>query len=70
MNVLVTGGMGFVGSHVVLALAKRGDKVVVYDSFVTADAMNLKDIKNRIELVKGDILAKTFVAKLSIFSFQ
>ncbi len=35
MNVLLTGGAGFIGSHVAEALVKRGDKVTVLDSFDT-----------------------------------
>ena len=56
MNVLVTGGGGFLGSHVVRALVKRRDRVTVYDNYVTAEAANLRDIESRIKLVKGDIL--------------
>jgi len=55
MNVLVTGGGGFLGSQIVRALAKRGDAVIIYDNYVTADAASIKDIKNSIKIVKGDI---------------
>jgi len=56
MNVLVTGGGGFLGSHVVRALIKRGDSVTVYDNYVTANTTNLRDVEGRFKLIKGDIL--------------
>lgn len=52
---LVTGGAGFIGSHLTAALVARGDRVRVVDNFITGNAANLEAIKGRIELVKADI---------------
>ena len=41
MRVIVTGGAGFIGSHVVDALAARGDEVVVVDSLVKGKRENV-----------------------------
>jgi len=41
MNVLVTGGAGFIGSHIVDALVQQGHKVVVVDNLSTGSAQNL-----------------------------
>ena len=38
MNVLITGGAGFVGSHLCDRLLQRGDRVTVIDNFATAQA--------------------------------
>lgn len=40
-RVLVTGGAGFIGSHIVRALLARGDTVCIVDNFVTGTAANL-----------------------------
>jgi UDP-glucose 4-epimerase len=41
MKVLVTGGAGFIGSHVVDALVNRGDDVVIIDNFTTGFKRNV-----------------------------
>jgi UDP-glucose 4-epimerase len=53
---LITGGAGFIGSHLVEKLIARGDVVVVLDNFSTGLADNLSGIKDKIELKHGDIL--------------
>jgi UDP-glucose 4-epimerase len=54
-NVLVTGGAGFIGSHLVEGLVQRGDHVRVVDDFSTGKERNLSPIRSQIELVKGDL---------------
>ena len=56
MRVCITGGAGFIGSHLVEALVARGDSVTVIDNFSTGSRENLADIEKDITLVEGDIL--------------
>jgi len=54
-NVLVTGGAGFIGSHLVDALLARGDYVRVFDNFLTGNRANLDQNHPRLEIVDGDL---------------
>ena len=54
-TVLVTGGGGFIGSHLVDALLERGDNVRVIDNFSTGDRRNLLHVRNDVEIVEGDL---------------
>jgi UDP-N-acetylglucosamine/UDP-N-acetyl-alpha-D-glucosaminouronate 4-epimerase len=51
---LVTGGAGFIGSHLVRALHTRGDKVRVLDNFSTGFRRNLADLPD-VEVIEGDV---------------
>ena len=55
MRVLVTGGAGFIGSHLADALIVRGDQVVALDNFSTGSTANIKHITKNFEIIDGDI---------------
>ncbi len=52
---LVTGGAGFIGSHIAEALVKRGDRVRVLDNFMTGKRENLTHLTGKIEFIEADI---------------
>lgn len=56
MRYLVTGGAGFIGSHLVEHLVGQGEDVVVVDNFATGSRDNIAPWLDRIELIEGTIL--------------
>ena len=52
---LVTGGAGFIGSHIVEALVKKGERVRVLDNLSTGKLENLKLFMDEIEFIEGDL---------------
>lgn len=52
---LVTGGAGFIGSHIAEELVRRGERVRVLDNFITGKRENIAPFRNFIELIEGDI---------------
>ncbi len=62
-RVLVTGGAGFIGSHLVHALVERGDRVRVLDNFSTGKRENLAGLESHIELIEGDLLQPLDIEK-------
>jgi len=55
MTYLVTGGAGFIGSHIVEELVRRGETVRVLDNFITGKRENIAAFRDLIELIEGDI---------------
>jgi len=51
---LVTGGAGFIGSHIAETLVRRGDRVRVLDNLSTGYLSNLEGFRDRIEFVEGE----------------
>jgi UDP-glucose 4-epimerase len=58
---LVTGGAGFIGSHLVEALLARGDRVRVLDVLSSGHLQNLSQVIDRIEFIEGSICDVTTV---------
>ncbi len=55
MDYLVTGGAGFIGSHLVHRLVQLGCRVRVLDNFSTGKRSNLAEVEGRIEMIEGDM---------------
>ncbi len=71
-SVIVTGGAGFIGSHLTEELVRQGNHVVVLDNLFTGKEAHLEAIKDKITFVRGDIrdfelLKKTFAEAETIF---
>src|SRR5712675_2295653 len=60
---LVTGGAGFIGSHIAEALVARGDRVRVLDNLSTGNLANLQHLERQIEFIEGDVTDAAKVAK-------
>jgi UDP-glucose 4-epimerase len=61
---LITGGAGFIGSHLCDSLITRGDEVVVLDNLSTGSEQNISKIQQKIEVIRGDVLDKKLVTNL------
>lgn len=60
---LVTGGAGFIGSHLATALVERGDEVRVLDNLSTGDTKNLDHLGGRFDWIEGDLLDRPAVER-------
>jgi len=64
LRFLITGGAGFIGSHLANKLILRGDQVAILDNLSSGNAENLLQIQSKIDLVQGDILNRSLVYEL------
>ena len=67
MNILITGGAGFIGSHLCNKYTKDGHRVLCLDNFMSGNLMNIRhllDYRN-FKLVKGDIRDYDLIEKLA-----
>jgi UDP-glucose 4-epimerase len=66
MKILVTGGAGFIGSHLSEALVANGDSVIALDDLSTGNSTNLKNLENNpnFQFVSGSILDERLVTSL------
>jgi UDP-glucose 4-epimerase len=67
MTYLVTGGSGFIGSHLVEALLARGDSVIALDNLSTGRISNLDSVRGhpRLRFVQGSVLDELMVDELT-----
>ena len=65
MRVLITGGAGFIGSHLCDALLLEGNEVSILDNLSTGSEKNISHIKDKIRVYNGDIRDKQLVEKLT-----
>ena len=64
MKYLITGGAGFIGSHLADSLISRGDQVVVFDNLSTGSTRNLAGISEKVKFEQGNILDKGVIDEL------
>ena len=65
MKYLVTGGAGFIGSHLTKKLVEEGNDITIIDNLNTGKEKNLESIKDKIDFVKGDILDKNLLEDIT-----
>ena len=64
MRAFITGGAGFIGSHLADALIARGDSVTILDNLSTGSKKNIAHLEGKVTVVEGDIRDKDLVDKL------
>ena len=64
MRAFITGGAGFIGSHLADALIARGDSVTILDNLSTGSKKNISHLESKITVLEGDIRDKELVNRL------
>ncbi len=64
MRVFITGGAGFIGSHLADACIARGDEVTILDNMSTGSRANIAHLEGKISIHEGDIRDRDVVEKL------
>jgi len=64
MRAFITGGAGFIGSHLADALIARGDTVTILDNMSTGSKKNITHLEGKVAIHEGDIRDKELVDKL------
>ncbi len=64
MRVFITGGAGFIGSHLCDALVAQGEEVIILDNLSTGSKKNIAHLEGRIEVIQGDIRDQKLVEVL------
>jgi len=65
MHIFITGGAGFIGSHLCDALVARGHEVSILDNLSTGSEKNIAHLKKQVKVHQGDIRDKELVEKLT-----
>ena len=65
MKYVVTGGAGFIGSHLTEKLVEQGNQVTIIDNLNTGKEKNLDHIKKEINFIKGDILDEKLINEIT-----
>ena len=65
MSILITGGAGFIGSHLADKLVERGYRVTILDNLSTGSKDNIKHLIDKVAFLQGDIRDKELVARLT-----
>jgi UDP-glucuronate decarboxylase len=70
MRILVTGGAGFIGSHLCRSLLKNGDEVIALDNLSTGSLDNIQDCldSQKFEFVKHDVIEQIYLEVDQIFN--
>jgi nucleoside-diphosphate-sugar epimerase len=61
MKYLVTGGAGFIGSHIAEALVRRGAAVRIFDNLSAGEEENIESFRRKVEFARGDLRDKSEV---------